>query len=241
MNELGSEPAISTENRTSVHARPVSFGARISHAQGEMGSLGCLVRKPRNRDRYVLSACHVLALAGDATRGDSIVAPANPDDKAAPIAILTDFEPLKADGTANRFDAAIAKLNRKDDVKAEIPLIGVPKLSPMDPVLYRSVRKYGAGTGATIGVITDIHASVTLDLNTGSYLFADVIQVVGAGGPFSTGGDSGALVVDALTRRPIGLIIGGKGNRSFLSPIKVVLKRFGMQLAGNRRSRAAAR
>ena len=88
----------------------------------------------------------------------------------------------------------------------------------MDPVPYRSVRKYGAGTGETIGVITDIHASVTLELGTGSYLFDDVIQVVGAGGQFSTGGDSGALVVDALTRRPIGLIIGGKGNRSFAEP-----------------------
>ena len=111
----------------------------------------------------------------------------------------------------------------------------------MDPVPYRSVRKYGAGTGETIGVITDIHASVTLELGTGSYLFDDVIQVVGAGGQFSTGGDSGALVVDALTRRPIGLIIGGKGNRSFVSPIKVVLKRFGVQLAGKRRGRTAAR
>ncbi len=111
----------------------------------------------------------------------------------------------------------------------------------MDPVLYRSVRKYGAGIGLTIGVVTEIHASVTLDLNTGSYLFADVIKVVGAGGPFSTGGDSGALVVDALTQRPIGLIIGGKGNRSFVSPIKLILKRFGVQLAGKRRGRTAAR
>ena len=50
------------------HARPVSFGAGISHAQGEMGSLGCLVTKPGDNDWYLLSACHVLALAGDARR-----------------------------------------------------------------------------------------------------------------------------------------------------------------------------
>jgi hypothetical protein len=223
------------------HARPVSFGAGISHTQDEMGSLGCLVTKRGDDAWYLLSACHVLARAGDARNGDTIVEPARPDDNAAPLAILTDFEPLKADGTANLFDAAIARLNQKTDVKAHLPLIGVPKLSPMDPIPYRSVRKYGAGTGLTLGVITDAHADVTLELGTGSYLFADVIQVVGAGGVFSTGGDSGALVVDALTSRPIGLIIGGKGNRSFVSPIKVILQRFGVQLAGKRRGRTSAR
>jgi hypothetical protein len=223
------------------HARPVSFGAGISHTQGEMGSLGCLVTKRGDDDWYLLSACHVLARAGDARYGDTIVEPARPDNNAAPLAILTDFEPLKADGTANLFDAAIARLNQKTEVKAQIPLIGVPKLSPMDPVLYRSVRKYGAGTGLTIGVITDVHADVALELGTGSYLFGDVIQVVGAGGVFSTGGDSGALVVDALTSRPIGLIIGGKGNRSFVSPIKVVLQHFGVLLAGKRQGRTSAR
>jgi hypothetical protein len=71
-------------------------------------------------------------------------------------------------------------------------LIGVLKLSPMDPVLYRNVHKYGAG------------------------------------GVFATGGDSGARVLDARTSRPIGRIIGYKGNRSFVSPIKVVLQRFGV-------------
>jgi hypothetical protein len=206
-----------------------------------MGSLGCLVTKRGDDDWYLLSACHVLARAGDAKYGDTIVEPARPDDKAAPIAILADFEPLKVDGTANLFDAAIARLHQKTDVKAQLPLIGVPKLSPMDPIPYRSVRKYGAGTGLTLGVITDAHADVTLELGTSAYLFADVIQVVGAGGIFSTGGDSGALVVDALTSRPIGLIIGGKGNRSFVSPIKVVLQRFGVQLAGKRRGRTSAR
>ena len=225
----------------SFHARPVSFGAGISHTQGEMGSLGCLVRKPDDDDWYMLSACHVLALAGDAKSGDAIVEPARPDSNAVPLAILTDFEPLKADGTANLFDAAIAKLQRRSDVNAEIPLIGIPKLSPMDPVAYRSVRKYGAGTGPTIGVITDIAARVTLELGAGSYLFENVVQILGAGGPFSTGGDSGALVIDALTKRPIGLIIGGMGNRTFVSPIRTVLERFGVQLAAKRRGRIEAR
>ncbi len=217
------------------HTRPVSFGAGISHAQGEMGSLGCLVTKPGDDAWYLLSACHVLALAGAGTFGDAIVEPARPDASATPLAILTDFEPLKADGAVNAFDAAIARLNQKTDVKAEIPLIGIPQSSPMEPMLYQTVRKYGAGTGDTIGVVTDIDARVTLELGAGSYLFDNVVQVLGAGGPFSTGGDSGALVVDAITNRPIGLIIGGDGDRTFVSPIGRVLERFGVQLAQNGR------
>lgn len=211
--------------------RPVSFGAGIGHSRGELGSLGCLVRKPGDDARYVLSACHVLALAGAARVGDVIVEPARPDESAAPFATLIDFEPLKADGTANNFDAAIALLIQKTDVRSAIPLIGIPQRRPMKPVLFQSVRKYGAGTGETLGVVAAVGSSVTLELGTGSYLFEDVVQVLGAGGRFSTGGDSGALVVDALTRRPIGLIIGGEGDRTFVSPIGIVLKRFGVQLA----------
>lgn len=218
------------------HARPVQLGAGISHVDGGEGSLGCVVIKPGDKARYVLSACHVLALAGTASVGDAIVEPSRKKAGAAPLATLADFEPLKADGVANLFDAAIARLNHNGDVAADISLIGVPKLRPMEPVEYRSVRKYGAGTGETIGIITDIHASVTLELGIGSYLFDNVVQVVGAGGRFSTGGDSGALVVDALTLRPVGLIIGGDGDRTFLSPITVVLERFGVKLAGKRRA-----
>src|SRR5262249_30103208 len=97
---------------------------------------------------------------------------------------------------------------------------------------FQSVRKYGAGTGETIGVVTKTETQATLELGDDEYLFDGVIQVTGAGGPFSTGGDSGALVVDAPSGRPIGLVIGGGGSHSFVSPIKPVLQRFNLQLLG---------
>jgi hypothetical protein len=223
-------PTTTPSARPKFHARPVSFGAGISHAQGELGSLGCLVTKPEDDALYVLSACHVLALSGKAALGDLIMEPSRPDHATAPLAVLTDFEPLKDDGTPNLFDAAIARLNRKTDVKVEVPLIGFHP-HPVNAVKFQCVRKYGAGTGETLGVITAPRFRVTLELGTGSYLFENVIQVSGVGGPFSTGGDSGALVVNARSKRPIGLIIGGDGFSTFLSPIKLVLEHFGVQLA----------
>jgi hypothetical protein len=211
-----------------LHARPVKFGAGISHIQGEVGgSLGCIVTKDGNDACYVLSACHVLALAGKAKVGDVIVEPGRPDPAAAPFAILTEFEPLKANDAPNRFDAAIARLSQKTDVTAAIPLIGFQP-DPMDATEFQSVRKYGAGTGATLGVVTSIASRAVLGLGSDSFLFEDVIEVLGAGDSFSSGGDSGALVVDARTHRPIGLVIGGRNHHTYVSPIRPVLERFGV-------------
>jgi len=218
------------------HARPVSFGAGISHARGGQGSLGCVVIKPQDDVWYALSACHVLALGGEARPDDMIVEPSaknddgSPNANAAPFAVLVDFEPLRAGGVANTFDAAIARLDQKTDVTADIPLVGSPQAPLMNAVPFQSVHKYGAGTGSTIGIVTDAANHITLTLDDNSYFFSGVIQVIGAGGPFSSGGDSGALVVDALTRRPIGLVIGGVGQRTFVGPIKPALDRFGAQL-----------
>ena len=204
--------------------------------QGGQGSLGCVVIKPGDEAWYLLSACHVLALAGTASTGDTIVEPAannddgSPNADSTPIARLVDFELLKADGTANAYDAAIARLDQKSDVATNVPLIGSPRPPPMPAVLFQSLHKYGAGTGSTLGVVTDAASHITLTLDDNSYFFDGVIQVIGTGGAFSGGGDSGALVVDAITQRPVGLIIGGVGQRTFVSPIQPVLKRFEAQL-----------
>lgn len=212
-----------------MQARPASYGAGISHSEGDAGSIGCFVTKPGDDAWYILSACHVLALSGAARLGDTIVEPARPSESAMPLATLTDFEPLKEVAESNSFDAAIARVGQKADVTTAFPLIAMDPM-PMDAVAFQSVRKYGAGTGETLGVITKVRVRATLELGASEYLFDNVIQVAGAGGPFSMGGDSGALVVDALSSRPIGLVIGGDGASSFLSPIRPVLQRFGVQL-----------
>ena len=62
-----------------------------------------------------------------------------------------------------------------------------------------------------------------------SYAFTEVVFVTGAGTSFSQPGNSGALVVDAMTRRPVGLIIGGTAAGTFVSPLKSVFRRFGVE------------
>ena len=214
------------------HARPVKLGAGISHVDSGPGSLGCIVTKQGDDGWYLLSACHVLAPAGLANIGDAILEPSRGQTAAAPIANLADFEALKADGTSNMFDAAIARLIRKEDVSITIPKIGIPQVSVMEPALYQSVRKFGARTLHTVGVVTDPMFDTVITRAGKSYLFDDIVAVTGAGGPFSEGGDSGALVVDATSTRPVGLVIGGGAEDiTFLSPIGPVLERFNVQLS----------
>lgn len=220
------------------HARPVEYGSGISHVNGLLGTLGCVVTRPGDGARYILSACHVLAPDGVAQRGDEIVEPQMrisqgdpPNSNAKRIGVLTDFEPLLSNGAANRIDAAIAKLDSNSDVLPKIPLLdGAPEAPVMSPVLHQSVFKFGAGSARSFGVVMSISARFTMQANLKSYAFDDVIEVAGAERAFSTGGDSGGLVVDAVSRRPIGLIIGGAGTRTFLSPIQRALDRFGANL-----------
>lgn len=206
------------------HARPAGYGASIRHAGGLPGSLGCIVTGA-DRTWYLLSASHVLAPAGAAV-GDKILEPGAPPDGAAPIATLVDFEPLRGDGAANRYDAAVARIDRRADVVLRAPRIGPVPAQVMEPVLFQSVRKFGATTYHTLGVVTDVDAEVVFTMDGEPYLFQQVVQVTGCGGEFSAGGDSGALAVDALSNRPVGLVIGGAGDRTFASPLGPILARF---------------
>jgi hypothetical protein len=213
-------------------SRPATIGASISHIHGLAGSIGCVLAKPDDNAWYLLSAAHVFLSAGNVATGDQIVEPAAPNGT-VPIATLTDFEPLRYGGRANSFDAGIARIVRKSDVKLTIPQIGSLRADVMEPVVFQSVRKFGAATGHTLGIVTDIAAEVHFTAEGEDYLFVNVVAINGFGGVFSKGGDSGALVVDGISSRPVGLVIGGaEGDpRTYVSPLARILTRFGAQIA----------
>jgi hypothetical protein len=100
----------------------------------------------------------------------------------------------------------------------------------MPATLYQSVRKHGRTTGHTLGVVMDVAADFTMNYGVQTADFEDQIAIVGAGGAFSQPGDSGALVVDGVSRRPVGLLFCGGGNTTFANPIDLVLQRFGAQI-----------
>lgn len=60
--------------------------------------------------------------------------------------------------------------------------------------------------------------------------FEDQIAVAGVGGPFSASGDSGALIVDAVQRRPVALLFAGGIGLTFGTLIDPVLTHFGVEI-----------
>ena len=215
----------------SAFARPVECGTSVGHFKITAGTLGCLVEKVGGSgDIFVLSNNHVLANSNEASLGDDIFEPGSVDGGTTAIAKLTDFEPIQLDDKVNFMDAAIAKVINKAEVKSSILTIGEVQQSPMSPALYQSVRKHGRTTGHTVGIIMDIAADVRVRFGQKLANFEDQIAIQGANGLFSQGGDSGSLIVDAMTKRPVALLFAGGGNQTFACPIDRVLSRFDIDI-----------
>jgi hypothetical protein len=100
--------------------------------------------------------------------------------------------------------------------------------------LGMKVQKYGRTTGHTVGRVTGINAVVDVNYRTGSARFEG--QIIITDGSFSTGGDSGSLVVSkgllAADRRPVGLLFAGSPSNTIANPIDLVLDRFGVTVDG---------
>jgi hypothetical protein len=217
-----------------AQARPTLCGVSIGHPAVTAGTLGCLVRRrgPGDDSTYILSNNHVMANCNDAEEADAILEPAlldggDPDD---PIATLAEFEPLHFGGPVNLFDAAIARVRDPAEVDPQILAIGAVASPVLTPALYQSVRKRGRTTLHTLGAILDVSADVRVRYDTRFAFFEDQIAISGVAGVFSDSGDSGSLVVDAATRRPVALLFSGGIGITFASPIQPVLDHFGVEI-----------
>lgn len=217
---------IAVGDLTAQFPRPVGCGVSCGHTKVSAGTIGCVVTS-NGTNRFILSNWHVLTDGNGAMPGDDILEPGLLDGGNAnpPIARLTAYQPV--DFTVpNRIDAAIAELINIPDVQPQIQSIGTVAPTPMPAALYQSVRKRGRTTLHTIGVVMDLAADVRVRYGSRVAQFNDQIAVSGVNGAFSAGGDSGSLVVDAMTRRPVGLLFAGGGNTTFCNHISDVLGPF---------------
>lgn len=210
----------------------VRCGVSIGHPSVTAGTLGCLVRKPNENENYVLSNNHILADCDDASLGDPILEPGRDDggDPNDPIAELSDFEPITKSGPRT-MDAAIGRVLDINSVTPEILSIGRVVNPPMPASLYQSVRKCGRTTLHTVGIVTGIDEDVRVRYGKVFVNFEGQLSIEGFKVPFSGGGDSGSLVVDAVSRRAVGLLFaGGLNGIDFANEIQPVLDRFGVEI-----------
>jgi hypothetical protein len=218
--------------------RPVrpgcSIGCQPNDGHLMAATFGAIVAKQGKH--YVLSNNHVLANENRLPLGSPIFQPGL-RDKNAPgkdrIAKLSHFVRLKVHGS-NEVDCAIALLAEKTKWNAAV-LPRVNKLKSGIPILAATkmaVEKTGRETGYTTGKIEDVSMTTKVDYGSGTLKFVDQILIRADGKkPFCGGGDSGSLVVDRKSKRPVGLLFGGAAGRfAVANHVSDVLQHLGVTI-----------
>jgi len=153
------------------------------------------------------------------------------DDK---IADLSDFVPLKFDGSENLVDAAIAELSTSDFTCATLSdFYGLPNSSPVAASLGMPIKKVGRTSVLTTGTVAAINA--TVDVGYGPAGVARFIGQIVTTKQFIKSGDSGSLAVtDDANHNPVGLLFAGTSNGlAIVNPIGEVLSSFNVTICGN--------
>ena len=234
INGIGTDVVVSGDIQ--AFARPTECGVSAAHFKVTAGTLGCLVEKTDGTSgQFILSNNHVFANENNAIPGDDILESSRDDatitNPATPIAKLTEFQLLDFRGGITPFDAAIAQVINPGDVLPRIKLIGQVNNPPMDPVRGQFVQKTGRTTFQTDGIVDGFVENRSITYRGGTANIGRQIRVLPRfGGMFSSGGDSGSLIVDTLSKRPIALLNGGVGNETYASPIVPILQRFRIRI-----------
>ena len=235
--------AVATPPQRRRH-RPVVGGLSIAPLnESFVGTLGCFLRRigAGTEQIFALSNNHVLADTNRLPIGTPIVQPGPEIEPTTPndvFAALSAFIPIqfpasRLNPVRNRFDAAIA-------VVADLSLIrrgtilGINNYTPQlaSAVPGMRVIKSGRTTGVTTGTVTAVDVD-RVQVNYGTLTspriatFNDTIEIVGDNGrPFSAPGDSGSVILDRDSGRPVALLFAGDGRTTTACDLGGVCRRF---------------
>lgn len=221
-----------------VFARPALPGYNVGDAAGASGTIGCVVRDRATGERLGLSCAHVLASV-DRTPGASIFAPCLAEAQAAgvlgqaQIGTLSRVAPIgfSAADCATNVDAATFAPDNAANLSPAIALLGQPVGVRPSVSEGLNVRKVGAISGDTRGIVKCVLTTVKMDVldAQGTWrqaLFSDQIGI----SRFTDDGDSGALVLDEWNQA-VGLHFWVADSLSVCQPIQRVLDALGCDLA----------
>jgi hypothetical protein len=150
--------------------------------------------------------------------------------------------PSKPHPQKNRVDAALARVTDNSLVQTG-KILGIAKYVPkiLSPTPGMVVTKSGQTTGVTKGKTRNGGAGTVsamrinnVGVNYGTEFspiigtFDNCIHIRGEGARFSDRGDSGSIVLDQATGRPIGLLFAGDGVSTFANDMAEVCTQFGV-------------
>lgn len=226
---------------TARFARPVPIGISTGHPDITAGTIGARVKDDAG-NLYALSNNHVYADSNDARLWDNVVQPGSLDGGSLPedeIGRLADFIRIDFAGANNIVDAAIALTDSSLLDTSTMPGgYGPPNMATRTAYIDQAVQKCGRTTGCTSGYISEI--SVTLNVCYEGTIFvcskyARFVDQIGISpGTFSSGGDSGSLIVtNDAARNPVALLFAGSSSLTFGNPIDAVLSSLDITIDGS--------
>lgn len=222
--------------------RPLKIGSTIGHYRITAGTLGMFVRERTTNQLLILSNNHVLADESRGLPGDAIWQPGAADQGGAADAVgaLLRAVPFTTTG-ANFADVAVATIAADIAVNAGYieGLGAVAGLRQPPLTTGTAVAKLGRTTGLRRGRVTATEIdNLVVGFNVGQLRFDNQIEIESLDArPFSSGGDSGSLIVDSQNRA-CGLLFagsdqGGANNSglTYANPMAVVLDAIGASMA----------
>lgn len=207
-----------------------------------VGTLGCFLRRVTEGTEqfFGLSNNHVLADVNRLPIGTSIVQPGPevaPTDPGDVFAALSAFIPIqfptsRLSPAGNQFDAAIAVVTDVSLIRTG-RMFGINRYVPQlaTPVPGMRVIKSGRTTGITTGTVMATRVNGT-KVNYGTQsapritTFNDTIEIVGDEGPFGAPGDSGSVILDRDSGRPVALLFSGDGRTTTACDLGGVCQQF---------------
>jgi len=220
------------------HPRPVPIGVSVGHVAASGGTIAC--RTTDGCHTYLLSNAHVVAQTNSGQIADHVVQPGPSDGGTSPadfIGVLAYSVPIiMSDTASNKVDAAIVT-TASALVGTATPSTGYgqPKTRPTPPAIGLNVMKFGRTTEMTYGYIDAINATVLVTYGNQTARFIGQIFIKTDSGDFSSGGDSGSLVVASggnRERRPVGLVFASGSGLTAANPIADVLGAVGTAIQG---------
>ena len=228
-----------------LRKRPVIGGLSIAPlGMSYVGTLGCFVtrRVADSLHVFALSNNHVLANVNSLAAGTPIVQPG--PEFAAPSSgdvfaelsefVTIDFATSQFNRPTNRFDAAIARVTDANLVK-QGQMFGIAGYDPTSVVVAKpgmTVTKSGRTTGVTRGRVTAVGVN-GVQINYGTQTnprlatFNDTIEIVSDGdSPFSMPGDSGSVILEEASGKPVALLFAGDGHTTTACSFAGVCRQF---------------
>ena len=208
--------------------RPLCGGIQIQTSKSKgRGTLGCLAKDNTNNKTVLLSNRHVL-LDSDEQAGDLVGQPDSPCDSCCCQCCYVAKIVRGTAKTDTEVDGAIAELANGEELNYVNEVLEIGPISGTGlAVLGDIVRKRGRTTNLTVGTISGINKSFTMD---GVNYVGQIEVTPNAPHPsFTLPGDSGSVYINQLNQ-VVGLHFAGNGTTSNGNQIAKVLTKLNISI-----------